>query len=264
MRRRLDTELVRRGLLSSQTRAQEVIKAGLVTVAGAPATKPDRMVAPDEDLVVHGAGPRFISRAGDKLDRALDAFAVSVAGRSVLDVGASTGGFTDCVLQRGAASVVAVDVGRGQLHWQLRNDERVVSRERTDARALDAETVGAPVDVIVIDVSFISLALIISAVVPFLALDGDVVALVKPQFEAGRESVGRGGIVRDPAVHRSVLIEVCHAFAACGLPVRAVIPSPIRGAEGNVEFLVHARRDALALDDAAIEVAIATAPGERE
>jgi len=261
VRRRLDAELVRRGLVTSRARAQAVIAAGQVTVAGAPTTKADRMVAPGEDLVVLGGGPRFVSRAGEKLDSALEGFGIGVTGRSVLDIGASTGGFTDCVLQRGATRVVAVDVGRGQLHWQLRNDRRVTSLERTDARSVPAELVNGPVDLIVMDVSFISLRLVVPAVAGFLADDGDLVALVKPQFEAGRQDVGRGGIVRDPEVHRRVLETIGAAFDEIGLPVGAVMASPIRGTEGNVEFLVHARRNAVPITRAAIEAAVESAPG---
>lgn len=262
MRRRLDAELVRRELAPSRARAQELIAAGLVTVAGAPAHNADRLVAPGEAVVVHGGGPRFVSRAGEKLDAALDRFGIDVAGARVLDVGASTGGFTDCVLGRGARRVVAVDVGRGQLHWRMRSDERVVSLERTDARDLDGARIGAPFDLVVVDVSFISLRLVLRAIVDFVAPEGDLVALVKPQFEAGRGDVGRGGIVRDAAVHRRVVVDVvaeCDALAIAAIDVMA---SPIRGAEGNVEFLLHARRGGTRLGADSIDAAVANAHRE--
>lgn len=237
MRRRLDLELVRRGLVESRTRAQEAIEAGRVLVSGTRADRAGRLVEAAEPIHIEGPPSRFVSRGGHKLDAALDRFGIEVAGRCCLDAGASTGGFTDCLLQRGAACVVAVDVGTGQLAWSLRNDPRVTVLERVNVRYLDVEAVGTPADVIVADLSFISLGRVAPALVRVASPSADVVLLVKPQFEAGRGSVGRGGIVSDPAVHLRVLEEVQETLAGAGLVLVDVMPSPIRGASGNVEFL---------------------------
>ena len=237
MRRRLDLELVRRGLIESRTRAQEAIEAGRVLVSGTRADRAGRLVEAAEPIVVEGPPSRFVSRGGQKLDAALDRFGVDVAGRRCLDAGASTGGFTDCLLQRGAACVVAVDVGTGQLAWSLRIDPRVTVLERVNIRYLDADAVGGPADVVVADLSFISLARVAPALVRVAAPSADAVLLVKPQFEAGRGSVGRGGIVAEPAVHLRVLEHVRDALAAAGLVMVDVMPSPVRGASGNIEFL---------------------------
>jgi 23S rRNA (cytidine1920-2'-O)/16S rRNA (cytidine1409-2'-O)-methyltransferase len=250
----VDVELVRRGLVSSRARAVDAITAGRVLAGGAPVTNAARQVAPDEPLVVLApVGETYVSRGGHKLARALDAFSVDVKGRSALDVGASTGGFTDCLLRRGAAHVVAVDVGHGQLDWALRQDARVTVMERTNVRAL--ATLPTPVDICVVDVSFISLRTIAAHLLALTEPNTDFVLLVKPQYEAGRARVPRRGVVRDPAVHAAVLREVVAGLDAAGLGVHAVVPSPIRGADGNVEFLAHARRGhatvtADALDDA--------------
>ncbi len=243
-RRRLDAELVRRGLAESRGRAVELVAAGRVLAGGSPVSSPARRVALDEPLVVTGPPRRFVSRGGEKLDAALEAFAVDVRGHRVLDAGASTGGFTDCLLQRGASRVVAVDVGRGQLAWHLREDSRVVVLDRTNVRLLEPEAIEGPVSRAVVDLSFISLLTVAPALARCTAPDAVVVALVKPQFEAGRERVGKGGIVRDPAVHRDVLLEVAAGLSAAGLPVVGAIASPITGRDGNREFLVHIRRDA--------------------
>lgn len=233
---------MRRGLAPSRRQAQADIEAGRVTVDGAPATKPARVVAPHEALVVHGPPPRFVGRGGEKLDAALDRFAVDVVGRRGLDLGASTGGFTDCLLQRGAASVVAVDVGYGQLHERLRTDPRVDSRERTNARQLRPGDLGPPAQVLVGDLSFISLRTIVPVALPLVEPDADVVLLVKPQFEAGREEAARGrGVITDPAVWRRVLEEVSGALEASGSAIMGAMASPLTGADGNVEFLLHAR-----------------------
>jgi len=241
VRRRLDAELVRRGLVDSRRRAVEAIADGRVLVSGAPATTPARLVQPDDAIAVRGPAPAFVSRGGDKLVAALDRFAIDVHGRRALDAGASTGGFTDCLLQRGAAHVVAVDVGRGQLAWSLRTDERVTVMEQTNARTLDAAAIGGVVDLCVADLSFISLTSVAPALVRCCRPGADVVVLVKPQFEAGRGAVGRGGIVRDPAVHCRVLLDVGSALAAAGLAMIDVMTSPLRGADGNIEFLAHCR-----------------------
>ncbi len=241
-RRRLDDELVRRNLAPSRTRAQADIAAGRVRVGGAPAGKAARLVHPGEAIVVEGPGPRFVSRAGIKLDAALDRFGVDVAGRRVLDAGASTGGFSDCVLQRGAASVVAVDVGYGQLHERVADDPRVQVLDRTNVRSLDPTEVGPPADVVVADLSFISLRLVLDALLGVLAPDGDLVTLVKPQFEAGRQVVSKGkGIVTDPEVWSDVLAEVTSALSVRGATIMGLMPSPISGSDGNVEFVLHAR-----------------------
>jgi len=242
MRRRLDAELVRRGLVTSRRVAVEVIAAGNVTVGGAPAASAARMVDGGEPIVVTGPPPRFVSRGGEKLDAALERFAVPVSGRRCLDAGASTGGFTDCLLQRGAAEVVAVDVGRGQLAWTLREDPRVRVLERTNLRHLELAEIGEPAELATADLSFISLVLVAPALVRLTAATADLVILVKPQFEAGRARVGRGGIVRDPLVHRDVLEQVVHGLGEAGVETVAVMESPLRGADGNREFLAHGRK----------------------
>lgn len=241
MRRRLDAELVRRGLVPGRRQAVEAITAGLVTVGGAPASSAARQVGPDEAVVLSAPPARFVSRGGEKLDAALLAWDVDVEGRRVLDAGASTGGFTDCVLQRGAREVVAVDVGHGQLAWRLREDPRVVVLERTNIRNL-TELPGGPAELVVADLSFISLRTVAPALVALATVSSEFVLLVKPQFEAGRDRVGRGGIVRDPAVHRAVLDEVVDGLAGHGLVVTAAMRSPLTGADGNVEFLARAAR----------------------
>ncbi len=243
-RRRLDVELVRRGLLPSRARAIEAIDAGRVLVGGAPANTATRQVAAAEPVVVLPADREFVSRGGHKLAAALDAFALDVSGRTAVDVGASTGGFTDCLLQRGAEHVYAIDVGRGQLAWSLREDPRVTVMERTNVRDLEAGSLAPLPDVCVTDVSFISLRTVAPNLLAVTAARTDFVLLVKPQYEAGRARLGRGGIVRDPEVHAAVLREVVAALDDAGLGVGAVIPSPLRGADGNVEFLAHALRAA--------------------
>jgi 23S rRNA (cytidine1920-2'-O)/16S rRNA (cytidine1409-2'-O)-methyltransferase len=244
---------VRRGLARSRQQAHEDIAAGKVTVGGAPASKPSRLVAPDEPVVVLGPPPRFVGRGGEKLDAALERFAVHVGGRRALDLGASTGGFTDCLLQRGATAVVAVDVGYGQLHERLRDDPRVEVRERTNARDLVPGDAGPPVDVVVADLSFISLRTVLPSVLPLAGPGADLVLLVKPQFEAGREEAARGrGVIADPAVWRRVLEEVAAALASAGTAIMGAMASPLTGADGNVEFLLHARAGAAAPDRPAV------------
>jgi 23S rRNA (cytidine1920-2'-O)/16S rRNA (cytidine1409-2'-O)-methyltransferase len=254
---------VRRGLVETRQQAQEAITAGRVLVGGAPADKPARMVGADQAVVVTGPPKRFVSRGGEKLDAALERFSVDVAGVVALDAGASTGGFTDCLLQRGAARVIAVDVGYGQLHERLRADDRVEVRERTNVRALALEE---PVAVVVADLSFISLGTVAPALLGANAAPGaDVVLLVKPQFEAGRAEVSKGrGVVRDPDVWRRVLAEARSALDAHGAAMMDVMVSPLKGADGNVEFLVHLRAHAGApgpVDDAALDAVVAEAAG---
>jgi 23S rRNA (cytidine1920-2'-O)/16S rRNA (cytidine1409-2'-O)-methyltransferase len=240
-RRRLDAELVRRGLVASREQARAAVAAGLVTVAGAPADKPGRLVGIDDPIAVAGPPPRFVSRGGEKLDAALDRFGLDLAGRRVLDAGASTGGFTDCCLQRGAGSVVAVDVGYGQLHERLRTDPRVDVRERCNIRDLRPEDVHPPPDLVVADLSFISLRTVAPALLAVVAPGADLVLLVKPQFEAGRAAVSAGrGVIRDPEVRAEVLAEVGVRLQSLGASIMGAMVSPLRGADGNVEFLLHA------------------------
>jgi len=233
-KRRLDVLLVERGLAESRTQAQRLIRAGLVRVAGQVADKPGTQVATNAAITLQ-ARPRFVSRGGEKLEAALVRFGLDVRGWVAADVGASTGGFTDCLLQHGARRVYAIDVGYGQLDWRLRNDPRVVVMERTNARYL--ESLPEPVDLVTVDVSFISLGLILPMAVRWLKPGGQVVALIKPQFEAGRREVGKGGVVRDPQVHRRVLERVLDIAAGLDLGLRGLMPSPLRGPAGNVEFL---------------------------
>jgi 23S rRNA (cytidine1920-2'-O)/16S rRNA (cytidine1409-2'-O)-methyltransferase len=248
VRRRLDAELVRRGLVESRARAVEVVAAGRVCVGGAPARSPARRVAPDEPVTVEGPSRRYVSRGGEKLEAALAAFPIDPRGRRVLDAGASTGGFTDCLLRHGAAHVVAVDVGRGQLAWSLRTDARVSVLERTNVRSLEAHVIGGPLPCAVADLSFISLLTVAPALARCTTPDARLVLLVKPQFEAGREAIGRGGIVRDPQTHREVIARVAAGLADAGLPVVALIASPLTGADGNREFLAYVDRAGTAAD----------------
>jgi 23S rRNA (cytidine1920-2'-O)/16S rRNA (cytidine1409-2'-O)-methyltransferase len=243
-RRRLDLELVRRGLASSRERAQADIVAGRVTVGGAPATKASRMVDASEAVLVHGPPPTFVSRAGAKLDGAVEHFALHdiVAGARVLDAGASTGGFTDCVLQYGASEVVAVDVGHNQLHEKLEGDPRVHSIERTNLRTVDPALLGPVVDLVVGDLSFISLALVLDTLGAAAAPGAVYVLLVKPQFEAGRTEVSKGkGIVDNPLIWRRVLAEVSGALLERNAAIMGVMVSPITGSDGNVEFILLGR-----------------------
>ncbi|MDP9420574.1 MAG: TlyA family RNA methyltransferase [Actinomycetota bacterium] len=241
MRRRLDTELVRRGLVPTRSRALAEIEAGRVLVGGAPAAKAATMVDTVQPIEVLGPAPRFVGRGGEKLDGACEHFGLDVAGRRALDAGASTGGFTDCLLQRGAVQVVAVDVGYGQLHERLRADARVIVLERTDIRSIGPEDVGGPVDIVVADVSFISLRTVLPALIALGAPGASLVALVKPQFECGRREASRGrGVVRDPVVWRRVLGDVASALPGSGAVIVGAMVSPLTGAGGNVEFFVHA------------------------
>lgn len=232
---RLDVLLVTRALAETRARAQALIRAGNVEVNGQISDKPGQAVARDARLFVR-AQSRYVSRGGAKLTHALDHFNVDPSGRTCLDVGASTGGFTDVLLQRGARHVFAVDVGRGQLAWRLRSDARVTNLERTDIRELHG--LPEPVTMTTIDVAFISLRLVLPAVQRLLPPDAEVVALVKPQFEAGLRQVGRGGIVRDPVVHGAVMHDVLSAAAQAGWRLLGATPSPITGAAGNREFLI--------------------------
>jgi 23S rRNA (cytidine1920-2'-O)/16S rRNA (cytidine1409-2'-O)-methyltransferase len=240
-RRRLDQALVERGLVPSRQRAQALVRAGFIRVGGAAADRPDQLVAADQPIEVTGAAA-YASRGGDKLAAALDAFAVDPAGRACLDVGASTGGFTDVLLQRGAARVIAVDVGYGQLAWRLRQDPRVIVLDRVNIRQL--ERLPAPAELAVIDVSFISLRLVLPRVLELLSRPREAVALVKPQFEVGKGAVGKGGVVRDAEQHAQVLRELSRFAQEAGYTVAGQLPSPLLGAKGNREFFLHLIADA--------------------
>ena len=276
VKKRLDVLLVDRGLSESRAKAQRVIRAGEVTVAGHVADKPGTQVLANAEIQLQTRA-RFVSRGGEKLDGALTQFGLDLRGCAAADVGASTGGFTDCLLQRGVSRVYAIDVGYGLLDWRLRNDSRVVPIERTNARYLDC--LPGPVDVVTIDVSFIPLALILPRAVVWIAAAGTagqtselpprdsapekhIVALVKPQFEAGRRDVGKGGVVRDPATHRRVLHDVLATAAGLGLCLRGLAVSPLRGPAGNVEFLAWWQPGADGIDaEEAVSVCVQTESG---
>jgi|SRR5947209_10827155 len=239
-RERIDKLLVERGLAPTRTRAQAMVMAGVVLVGEQRVEKPSESFAPDAEIRVKGAGDpaaRYVGRGALKLEAALLEFSVDVDGLLCLDVGASTGGFTDCLLQHGARRVVAIDVGHNQLDWRIRNDPRVEAREGVNARHLKPEDFNEKFDLVVMDVSFISATKIFPALVPLLTERGRLITLIKPQFEVGKGEVGKGGIVSDTAQHRRVVEEVNAAARELGLSVRGVIESPIRGADGNLEFL---------------------------
>lgn len=239
-RERIDKLLVERGLAASRTKAQALVMAGVVLVNEQRAEKPSEMVALDASLRLKGASDaasRYVGRGGLKLEAALREFGVDVAGLTCLDVGASTGGFTDCLLQHGARRVVAIDVGHNQLDWRLRQDARVEAREGVNARYLKPEDFSEEFALAVMDVSFISATKVLPALPALLTADGRIITLIKPQFEVGRGEVGKGGIVHDPLQHRRVVEEVSAAATSLGLNERGVIESPIRGGEGNLEFL---------------------------
>jgi 23S rRNA (cytidine1920-2'-O)/16S rRNA (cytidine1409-2'-O)-methyltransferase len=237
-KQRIDQLLVDRGLAESRQKAQALILAGEVKVDGQRADKAGRSVAGDARIEVTGRLP-YVSRGGLKLEAALDTFAINAAGKTCIDIGTSTGGFTDCLLQRGAARVYAVDTGAGQIDWKLRTDPRVILKENCNARYLESADIGEPADLIVCDASFISATLLIDRFPALLTARGEFIVLIKPQFEAGKGQVGKGGIVRDPAVRQSACDKV-RAFAEALGYHTAIIPSPIQGTEGNQEFLLHA------------------------
>ncbi len=243
MKRRLDQLLVDRGLVESRTRAQALVMAGKVFSGERKLEKAGQQVAEDIALEVRGQDHPWVSRGGLKLAHALEHFAIDPSGMTAIDVGASTGGFTDVLLQGGAERVFAVDVGHGQLAWKLRSDDRVVVLEKTNARHLSREHVPGPVDIVVCDASFISLKTVLPAALAMVRSGGRLVALIKPQFEAGRGQVGKGGVVRDPAVHEAVCKDTRSWLDALdGWRVDGIVPSPITGPEGNVEFLIAASR----------------------
>ncbi len=237
---RLDRLLVERGLFESRERAQGLILAGQVLVNDQKIDKAGALVAEDAEIRILGEQMPYVSRGGLKLEAALREFKIEVSGKSALDVGASTGGFTDCLLQHGCRKVYAVDVGYGQLAWKLRQDPRVVAIDRVNIRDIDPALVPERVDIAVIDVSFISLDKVISSVIQFLKPGSDIVALIKPQFEVGRALVGKGGIVRDEVARKTAVEKVAGLFREASLDVKGVIPSPITGQDGNVEFLIYA------------------------
>ncbi|HSK88911.1 MAG TPA: TlyA family RNA methyltransferase [Anaerolineales bacterium] len=252
---RLDILLVEQGLAESRAKAQALIMAGQVRVTGQVVLKPATAVPTDAVLTVD-SGPRFVSRGGEKLDAALEAFGIDVSGWTCADVGSSTGGFTDCLLQRGATKIYAIDVGKGILHWKLRNDPRVVVMEETNARYV--ESLPEPVSLVTVDASFISLKILIPVVKKWIALpplaplpqgEGNIIALIKPQFEAGRKDVRRGdGVIRDPEIHRQVLLDVLGFAQQEGLHIHGLIKSPLLGPKGNAEFLVWLEEKAMSED----------------
>ncbi len=265
-RNRLDTELVRRGLARSREQAAALIEAGRVEVRGTRASKVAAMVDLGEAVrVIETDADDYVSRGGHKLAGALRALdesgaAPPIKGRRCLDAGASTGGFTDLLLREEAAAVVAVDVGYGQLAWVLRNDARVTVLERTNVRSLTPEAIGGPVDLTVADLSFISLRLVLPALARCTAADGDLLPMVKPQFEVGRDRVGAGGVVRDPGLRADAVLGVAEAAAEIGLGVNGVVASPLPGPSGNVEFFVWLRRGAPAVDKDAIRAVTGAEP----
>lgn len=254
--------MVRRNLVGSREAARREIESGRVLVDGSFANKAARMVDPAQSVRLTGPPPRYVGRGGEKLEGALDAFELDPRGLHCLDAGSSTGGFTDCLLQRHAASVVAVDVGTNQLHEKLRADDRVTVREQTDVRSLEPHYFERPFDLIVGDLSFISLRLVLPALVPLAAEDSSLLLLVKPQFEAGRAEASKGrGIITDPAIWRRVLGEVITSATELGLGVGGLVPSPITGSAGNVEFVAWLRRGCPSIpgSDRAIEEAVSQA-----
>ncbi len=236
---RLDLSLVDRNLVKTRTRAKAMIMAGRVFVNNNMIDKPGIRVSPDDSIIVKGDDIPFVSRGGLKLEAALNKFGINVKGFDCLDVGASTGGFTDCLLQRGAKKVFAVDVGYGQLAWKLRKDPRVVPIERKNIRHLPENALPVKVDLITIDTSFISLKIVVPAAVRFMKKKGIILALIKPQFEVGKGMVGKGGVVRNPRLHKSVIGSLTAFFKDMGLVSKGTVPSPVLGPKGNKEFIIY-------------------------
>lgn len=261
MKTRLDAELVRRELARSREQAADFIEKRSVLVNGIPATKPATQVDAETSIVIAGDRDDFVSRGGHKLAGALDAFIdIEVNGKRCLDAGASTGGFTDVLLRRGAAHVVAVDVGYGQLAWELRQDARVSILDRTNIRHLTGEMVGEAIDLVVADLSFISLTLVLPSLASVSKPDADFVLMVKPQFEVGREKLGAGGVVRDPALRKSAVIDVAESAYDVGLGTLGIAASPLPGPAGNVEYFLWLRRGAPQMNEGALDKAIAMGP----
>jgi len=246
-KQRADALLVARGLVESRSLAQRMVMAGQVRADGQVVAKPSTLLAADSALELESA-PRYVSRGGYKLEAALNQFALNVQGYVCADVGASTGGFTDCLLQQGAAKLYAIDVGRGQLHWKLRQDERVVVMEKRNAREI--KRLPEKVDLVVIDASFISLKVLLPVAHSWLKPNGQIIALIKPQFEAGRKEVSRGkGVIRDPEVHREVVEKMLSFAEQAGFSIQGLISSPLRGPKGNVEFLTQLALEGDSVDD---------------
>ena len=245
-KKRLDIAVVEQSGVLSREKARALIMAGCVFVNNQKADKPGDMVKPDDCIEVRGGEMPYVSRGGYKLAKAMECFPIFLEGAVCADVGASTGGFTDCMLQNGARKVYAVDVGYGQLAWKLRTDERVVNLERTNFRYVTEEQIPEPLDFASVDVSFISLSIILPVLSARMQPDGTAVCLVKPQFEAGREKVGKKGVVRDPAVHVEVLERMVRCAVDAGFSVRGLTYSPIKGPEGNIEYLLYLQKDAFA------------------
>lgn len=239
---RLDVALVEKGLVKSREKAKALIMAGQVLVDNKKIDKAGTEIDPELEIRILGNDLPYVSRGGLKLEKAIQAFDLDFAGKVVADIGASTGGFVDCALQNGAVKVYAIDVGYNQLDWKLRTDERVINMEKTNARYLTPEDIGEPLDFVTTDVAFISLDKILPPAVPLLKEDGQVAALIKPQFEAGREHVGKKGVVRDPLVHKQVIHKILDLCAEIGLKVNGLTYSPIKGPEGNIEYLLWASK----------------------
>lgn len=242
MKKRLDVLLVEKGLAASREKAKAIIMSGIVFVDGQREDKAGSVFDEEKEIIIKGKTLKYVSRGGLKLEKAMKNFDISLEGKVCMDVGASTGGFTDCMLQNGAVKVYSVDVGHGQLDWKLRNDERVVCMERTNMRYVTREDIEEPAAFVSIDVSFISLTKILPAVYQVLEDDGQVVALIKPQFEAGREKVGKKGVVRDRKVHKEVIEKICEFASTHGFRLLHLDYSPIKGPEGNIEYLIHLRK----------------------
>ncbi|MEY2872497.1 MAG: hypothetical protein RL526_637 [Actinomycetota bacterium] len=261
MRTRLDAELVRRGLARSREHAVDLIESRSILVRGIPASKPATQVDAETSITLAGARSDYVSRGGHKLAGALDAFPeILVDGKVALDAGASTGGFTDVLLKRGASKVIAVDVGYGQLAWELRQDPRVEIHDRTNVRNLSREIIQDSADIVVADLSFISLTLVIPALTAVSKPDADFLIMVKPQFEVGREKLGAGGVVRDPQLRKNAVLEVAKSAHEMGLGTLGVVASPLPGPSGNVEYFLWSRRGAAMISDSAIDEAIAKGP----
>ncbi len=236
---RLDQVLVDKMLAKSRQRAQAMIMAGAVLVNDQPVLKAGKLISPEDSIALRGREMPFASRGGLKLDGVLNTLQLDVADKICLDVGASTGGFTDCLLQHGAQRIYAVDVGYGQLAWKLRQDPRVVVIERTNIRKMSCDALPHPVDLVTIDVSFISLKLVVPAVLKYLKKNARILALIKPQFEVGKDQVAKGGVVRDPVLHNQVIEQLTEFFTGIGLQTESVVPSPLLGPKGNREFFVY-------------------------
>ena len=261
MKTRLDAELVRRGLARSREQAADLIESRSVLVIGIPATKPATQVDAETSITIVGERDEYVSRGGHKLAGALDAFPqIKVAGRRALDAGASTGGFTDVLLKRDVAAVVAVDVGYGQMAWEIRQDPRVTVLDRTNVRHLTISQIGDPVDLIVADLSFISLALVLPEVVEVSGAGADFLVMVKPQFEVGREKLGAGGVVRDPLLRKVAVKEVADAALEMGLGCEGVVASSLPGPSGNVEYFLWLKEGSTAVSEEALDAAIAEGP----